>query len=105
MILVSLLDGPPGAVASNVSRKSSDTLEDVLNGTYNHLGGKFGQIGGDANPTFELNLRSIKPVAAHVHFIESARTRVMDEMQSMVLGGLTSLVSATPPLQLEGLIK
>lgn len=89
-------------MASNLKRKSSDTLEDVLNGTYNHLGGKIVQIGGDTDPVFELDLRSIKPVAGYVHLIESARTRVMDEMQSMVLTGLTSLVCISPAAAFGG---
>lgn len=40
-----------------------------------------------------ISLRSIDAVAAHVPFIEDARTRVTTEMETMVLTGLTTLVS------------
>ncbi|KAG6891762.1 hypothetical protein C0992_006183 [Termitomyces sp. T32_za158] len=39
----------------------------------------------------EFPLRSITAVAAHVRFIEEARTKITHEMESMVLTGLTTL--------------
>lgn len=44
------------------------------------------------NSSAGIPLRSIKAVAAHVPFIEDARAKVTNEMESMVLTGLTSLV-------------
>ncbi|KAL4267054.1 Conserved oligomeric Golgi complex subunit 5 [Pleurotus pulmonarius] len=38
-----------------------------------------------------ISLRSIKAVAAHIPFIEESRDKVTDEMQTMVINGLTTL--------------
>ncbi|THV06795.1 hypothetical protein K435DRAFT_711109 [Dendrothele bispora CBS 962.96] len=39
----------------------------------------------------KFHLRSIQAVAAHIPFIEEARTKVTNEMESMVMAGLTTL--------------
>jgi len=39
-----------------------------------------------------VSLRSINAVAAHVPFIEEARTTVTNEMENMVMTGLATLV-------------
>lgn len=44
-----------------------------------------------------IPLRSINAVAAHVSFIEDARTKVTSEMESMVFAGLANLVRLTLP--------
>jgi hypothetical protein len=45
-----------------------------------------------------IPLRAINAVASHVPFIEDARTKVTNEMENMVLTGLTTLVCQTAPL-------
>lgn len=55
---------------------------------------------GEQNPSpnpelemVEVPLRSIRAVTDHVPAIENARNKITSEMESMVLGGLASLVS------------
>lgn len=40
-----------------------------------------------------FNLRSIHAIAAHIPFIEDARAKVSNEMEYMIVTGLTTLVS------------
>jgi hypothetical protein len=49
----------------------------------------------DAGPSVgkHIPLRSINAVAAHVPFIESARSKITSEMESMVLEGLAQVAS------------
>lgn len=42
-------------------------------------------------------LRAVDAVAAHVRAIEDARAKVTAEMETMVLGGLTTLVRPSAP--------
>ncbi|KAL0956119.1 hypothetical protein HGRIS_002286 [Hohenbuehelia grisea] len=70
--LVSLLDGP-----------SQGKIGDATNTP---------AAAPDENPAEEtVSLRSIHAVAAHIPFIEDARNKVTNEMQSMVLSGLVTL--------------
>jgi conserved oligomeric Golgi complex subunit 5 len=46
----------------------------------------------DGNTSVTVSLRSINAVAAHVQFIEEARTTVTNEMENMVMTGLATLV-------------
>ncbi|KAG6920111.1 hypothetical protein DXG01_010179 [Tephrocybe rancida] len=80
--LVSLLDGPDSSKnAGNLSRNRERATSSVPPAS-----------DSDNNVTEHgVPLRSITAVAAHVHFIEEARTKVTDEMESMVLIGLTTL--------------
>jgi hypothetical protein len=43
--------------------------------------------------TNSIPLRSVNAAAAHIPFITNARKKVTEEMQAMVVQGLTSLVS------------
>ncbi|KAJ7594725.1 Golgi transport complex subunit 5-domain-containing protein [Mycena floridula] len=70
--LVSLLEGP------NESKDVSPERSDVS-----------AQLESDTGTT--IPLRSITAVAAHVSFIEDARSKVTSEMESMVLNGLMTL--------------
>ncbi|KAF8054168.1 Golgi transport complex subunit 5-domain-containing protein [Lyophyllum atratum] len=80
--LVALLDGPnTGKHAAVLNRNRNQTMDL-----------KALAAGDDtANAERGVPLRSINAVAAHVPFIEEARTRVTNEMENMVLTGLTSL--------------
>jgi hypothetical protein len=53
----------------------------------------------DAGPSVgrHVPLRSINAVAAHIPFIEAARSKVTAEMESMVLEGLAQVASHLPP--------
>ena len=53
----------------------------------------------DAVPSVgrHIPLRSINAVAAHIPFIESARSKVTIEMESMVLEGLAQVASSLSP--------
>lgn len=53
----------------------------------------------DAGPSVgkHIPLRSINAVAAHVPFIESARSKITSEMESMVLEGLAQVASHFGP--------
>ena len=44
-----------------------------------------------------IPLRSINAVAAHIPFIESARSKITTEMESMVLEGLAQVASYLSP--------
>lgn len=46
----------------------------------------------EEDTSLAVSLRSINAVAAHVSFIEEARTTVTNEMESMVMTGLATLV-------------
>lgn len=76
-IIVALLDGPTSEAADSTPTPV-DTDHD--------------EVPEDSNATY-IPLRSVNAVAAHVPFIEDARTKVTAEMQAMVLTGLTTLVS------------
>ncbi|KAF8170221.1 Golgi transport complex subunit 5-domain-containing protein [Mycena galopus ATCC 62051] len=77
--LVALLDGPtPPAPSAQDSTAKNAPVD--LEGTANS------QESGSG-----ISLRSIDAVAAHVPFIEDARTRVTSEMENMVLMGLSTL--------------
>ncbi|KAJ7128889.1 Golgi transport complex subunit 5-domain-containing protein [Mycena crocata] len=67
--LVALLDGPPPT-----SSTEDDPVKDI-----------------QGTEPSGIPLRSINAVAAHVPFIEESRTKVMGEMENMVLTGLTTL--------------
>ncbi|KAJ6593688.1 Golgi transport complex subunit 5-domain-containing protein [Mycena capillaripes] len=75
--LVALLDGPaPPSSEDDTAKNGHADLE------------------GMSNPEesgARIPLRSINAVAAHVPFIEDARTKVTSEMENMVLTGLTTL--------------
>ncbi|KAJ7251785.1 Golgi transport complex subunit 5-domain-containing protein [Mycena haematopus] len=77
--LVALLDGP-------VPPASSAEDNTVKNGHVDLDGAEISEEAATGIP-----LRSINAVAAHVPFIEDARTRVTTEMENMVLMGLTTL--------------
>lgn len=85
--LVALLDGPaPPSSDDDTPRNGHADLE------------------GMSNPEesgARIPLRSINAVAAHVPFIEDARTKVTSEMENMVLTGLTTLVSSCVFLPIE----
>ncbi|KAG6862317.1 hypothetical protein C0995_016015 [Termitomyces sp. Mi166 len=75
------LDGPDnGKIVGNMSRgeRVKDSAVPVA-------------VNDKDIPEQEVPLRSIAAVAAHVRFIEEARTKVTNEMESMVLTGLTTL--------------
>ncbi|KAF7362065.1 Conserved oligomeric Golgi complex subunit 5 [Mycena venus] len=74
--LVALLDGP----APPASSAADDTVKN------DHEAAENTEESGAGIP-----LRSINAVAAHVPFIEEARTKVTSEMENMVLTGLTTL--------------
>jgi hypothetical protein len=46
----------------------------------------------EEDTSLSVSLRSINAVAAYVPFIEEARTTVTNEMESMVMTGLATLV-------------
>jgi conserved oligomeric Golgi complex subunit 5 len=50
------------------------------------------------SPRSAISLKSLDFVAKHLPFVEDARTKVTEEMESMVLTGLTTLVRATMTL-------
>ncbi|KAJ7874696.1 Golgi transport complex subunit 5-domain-containing protein [Mycena olivaceomarginata] len=75
-LMLALLDGPVPAASS----AEDATLK---NG---HTG-----LESTEESATRISLRSIDAVAAHVPFIEDARTRVTTEMETMVLTGLTTL--------------
>ncbi|KNZ78795.1 Conserved oligomeric Golgi complex subunit 5 [Termitomyces sp. J132] len=80
--LVSLLDGVDnGKSIGNLSRNGEIVKDSAMRVADNDK---------DV-PEQEIPLRSITAVAVHVHFIEEARTKVTNEMESMVLTGLTTL--------------
>ncbi|KAG6832503.1 hypothetical protein H0H87_001428 [Tephrocybe sp. NHM501043] len=78
--LVSLLDGPDnGKYVGILSKTREHATESAAPGADT-----------DA-PEQDVPLRSITAVAAHVQFIEEARTQVTNEMENMVMAGLTTL--------------
>jgi hypothetical protein len=86
---VALLDGPAPPAPSAEDAAVKDGHAD-LEGTTNPE--EFGA---------GIPLRSINAVAAHVPFIEDARTKVTTEMENMVLTGLTTLVSPSMSLPIN----
>ena len=52
--------------------------------------------GARLSPSGQIPLRSINAVAVHVSSIESARSKVTTEMESMVLEGLAQVASYFP---------
>ncbi|KAJ7675112.1 Golgi transport complex subunit 5-domain-containing protein [Mycena rosella] len=72
--LVALLDGPE-LPASSSEGEAAHTAH----------------VTTSEEPGVGVPLRSINAVAAHVPFIEDARTRVTSEMENMVMTGLTTL--------------
>lgn len=73
---VALLDGPNAEAG-----EPGDVADDA--------------VSSEDRDTNYIPLRSINAVAEHVPFIEEARTNVTSEMQTMVLAGLSTLVSQT----------
>ncbi|KAJ6558556.1 Golgi transport complex subunit 5-domain-containing protein [Mycena vulgaris] len=75
--LVALLDGPEPQMASaeNNAIQSAHAVAEAAS--------------EESRPT--VPLRSVNAVAAHVPFIEDARTKVTSEMENMVMTGLTTL--------------
>lgn len=51
-----------------------------------------GSIVRDSLEEGSFNLRSINAIAVHIPFIEDARAKVSNEMEYMVVTGLTTLV-------------
>ncbi|KAJ6497874.1 Golgi transport complex subunit 5-domain-containing protein [Mycena sanguinolenta] len=74
--LVALLDGPAPPASSLEDNNGHADLDGAANLEESGAG---------------IPLRSINAVAAHVPFIEDARTKVTTEMENMVLMGLTTL--------------
>jgi len=77
--LVALLDAPTDIPASGYLDEKQSVTESPEPEEY-------------LDASIGIPLRSINVVAAHVPFIEEARTKVTTEMESMVLTGLTTLV-------------
>jgi hypothetical protein len=97
---VALLDGPTASTASTSDEKipittasatATQTLENSQIQADQEGVSKIQSVSSD-NATTGIPLRSVHAVAAHVPFIEDARTKVTSEMENMVLTGLTTLV-------------
>jgi conserved oligomeric Golgi complex subunit 5 len=77
LLLVALLDSP---ISQNISQDGRG-----------HAEANFGDE-NTRRTDLAVSLRSINAVAAHVRFIEEARTTVTNEMENMVMTGLATLV-------------
>jgi conserved oligomeric Golgi complex subunit 5 len=74
-------------------RASGDLLETSLDLPETIINEERSQTDDVPSVGRHISLRSIDAVAAHIPFIESARSKVTTEMESMVLEGLAQVAS------------
>ena len=77
-------------MSGDLLETSSDAPEVILEGMY--------PADARLSPSGHIPLPSINAVAVHIPLIESARSKVTTEMESMVLEGLTQVASCFFPL-------